>query len=232
MWCDKCDYQPSEMEEKYMICPNCNAYIERNLPKNSEERKIVYEYSSKIIRLNKILSHILIPIFLLFIIFNVFSTLYLHSRYSGINDITVIKRFSTLSDSHYFTIGTLMLMSSIPKRLYYYFSKKYDLTTFYNIIFIIITFISNIIFFKFFMDVLLPYFYNSNIDYLTKQISFLSDVKKYSSMIKTEVSYRTSYIFYSSVVLMIVSFLIFIFTVYIFSRTKRLQEELMDEFEK
>ena len=82
------------------------------------------------------------------------------------------------------------------------------------------------------MDVLLPYFYNSNIDYLTKQISFLSDVKKYSSMIKTEVSYRTSYIFYSSVVLMIVSFLIFIFTVYIFSRTKRLQEELMDEFEK
>lgn len=82
------------------------------------------------------------------------------------------------------------------------------------------------------MDVLLPYFYNSNIDYLTKQISFLSDIKKYSSMIKTEVSYRTSYIFYSSVVLIIVSFLIFIFTVYIFSRTKRLQEELMDEFEK
>ena len=82
------------------------------------------------------------------------------------------------------------------------------------------------------MDILLPYFYNSNIDYLTKQISFLSDIKKYSSMIKTEVSYRTSYIFYSSVVLMIVSFLIFIFTVYIFSRTKRLQEELMDEFEK
>jgi len=82
------------------------------------------------------------------------------------------------------------------------------------------------------MDVLLPYFYNSNIDYLTKQISFLSDIKKYSSMIKTEVSYRTSYIFYSSVILMIVSFLIFIFTVHIFSRTKRLQKELMDEFEK
>lgn len=230
MWCDKCDYQPSEMEEKYMICPNYNAYIERNLPENPKERKIVYEYSSKIIRLNKIFSHILIPIILLFVIFNIFSTLYLHSRYSVIKDTAIIKRFSTLSDSHYFTIGTLMLMSSIPKRVYYYFSKKYDLTTFYNIIFIIITFISNIIFFKFFMDVLLPYFYNSNIDYLTKQISFLSDIKKYSAMIKSEVSYRTSYIFYSSVVLIIVSFLIFIFTVYIFSRTKRLQEELMEEF--
>ena len=81
MWCDNCDYMPEEYEEKYMICPNCNAYIERNLPKNPEERKIVYEYSSKIIRLNKIFSNILIHIFLLFIIFNVFSTLYLRTRY-------------------------------------------------------------------------------------------------------------------------------------------------------
>jgi len=42
MWCDNCDYMPEEYEEKYMICPNCNTYIERNLPESPVKRQLVY----------------------------------------------------------------------------------------------------------------------------------------------------------------------------------------------
>jgi len=42
MWCDNCDYMPEEYEEKYMICPNCNTYIERNLPESPVKIQLVY----------------------------------------------------------------------------------------------------------------------------------------------------------------------------------------------
>ena len=60
MWCDNCNYMPKEYEEKYMICPNCNTYIERNLPESPVKRQLVYNNSSKIIRLKKTISYILL----------------------------------------------------------------------------------------------------------------------------------------------------------------------------
>ena len=230
MWCDNCDYMPEEYEEKYMICPNCNTYIERNLPESPVKIQLVYNNSSKIIRLKKTISYILLPIVLINLVFNIFTILYFRSRYSYIRDSQIFEAFVDMYDSHYFAVGIVILMVVIPWNIFLYFAKRYDLSTFHNMIFIIITFISAIIFFKFFMDVVLPFFYNENISRLTAFISGVSDIKKYSNLIKTEVSFRTTYVFYSTLVLMIIIYLLFLLLVYTFNRFKTLQEELLEEF--
>ena len=55
MWCDKCNYIPKEYEEKYMICPQCNSLVERNLPKDPSKRSYIYSYSQKLINMKNIL---------------------------------------------------------------------------------------------------------------------------------------------------------------------------------
>jgi len=198
MWCDKCDYQPSQMEEKYMICPNCNAYIERNLPESPVKRQLVYNNSSKIIRLKKTISYILLPIVLINLVFNIFTILYFRSRYSYIRDSQIFEAFVDMYDSHYFAVGIVILMMVIPWNIFLYFAKRYDLSTFHNMIFIIITFISAIIFFKFFMDVVLPFFYNENTSRLTAFISGVSDIKKYSNQIQLEYFYIYSFFYFNT----------------------------------
>jgi len=113
-----------------------------------------------------------------------------------------------------------------------YFINRYKLTKLQNIAIIIIYLLSSIVIYKIVTDIVLQYLYNIEMDHLIKFAKFSTDYNGWLLAIKHEMSLIKTFLYESFLLKTIINSIVFFAFLPFFSKTARLQEELMDEFEK
>ena len=230
MWCDNCDYEPSKIEERYMICPKCNKLVQKNLPIDRGKTAYVYAYSLKIIHMKRILTCIFFTFLFLYFLLNFYFSNSFYSQHIITGDSSMSQHLSELSRSSEHSTLIIGIMTLIPNTIFMYFFKNNKLSRTKTITIIVLYILLNVIIFKIFTDAYIQDFYNKNMAYLKKIIDKSSDYDKWYSAIKKEMSLIKVYVFNLSFISIIFSTVVFSVMIFILGKITRLQDNLLEEF--
>lgn len=230
MWCDNCNYMPKEYEEKYMICPQCNSLVERNLPKDPSKRSYIYSYSQKLINMKRIVRNITIIVLIIYLISDFYFSHNFYSNHTITGDLLMARNFNKLFSSARYSVNKLAAISSMSMLIPLYFINRYKLTKLQNIAIIIIYLLSSIVIYKIVTDIVLQYLYNIEMDHLIKFARLSTDYNGWLLAIKHEMLLIKTFLYESFLLKTIINSIVFFAFLPFFSKTARLQEKLIEEF--